>query len=357
MKSLRQGNKPLHLPVGSAPSERSGLLKTGFFSLLLHMGLVLFLMLNLMSPYNRSSHSVYRVTLRPFSPPGDGNPPGGARPGLPGASGTPGSPSTSSAVEKPTPEKASEGSETVEISKSSRKKMERAEKKEASASIKKQKNYDQLRETKLVEGLKKTEKKVEKTEREKGAGRSLQDAIEEIHKEAALDEIQRKVARRSPTEKQAAEGPSSSSSQGPIFPSSRGSSAGGSGSGTGAGSGRGVGTGTGSGTGSGSGGSPWGSAGLESKLNDYYSLIWAKIKEGWTLPENLPKEKSDLEAIIIVVIEKGGKIQKSWFEKKSGNALYDQMAMRAIKKAEPFPPIPQELGEDSLEIGIRFYPD
>jgi colicin import membrane protein len=86
-------------------------------------------------------------------------------------------------------------------------------------------------------------------------------------------------------------------------------------------------------------------------------LIWAKIKEGWTLPENLPKEKADLEAIIIVVIEKGGKIQKSWFEKKSGNALYDQMAMRAIKKAEPLPPIPKELSEDSLEIGIRFYPE
>jgi hypothetical protein len=100
MKSLRQGNESLHLPVSSASSERSGgLLKTGFFSLLLHMGLVLFLMLNLMSPYNRSSHAVYRVTLRPFSPPGDGNPPGGPKPGLPGASGTTGTPSIPSAVE------------------------------------------------------------------------------------------------------------------------------------------------------------------------------------------------------------------------------------------------------------------
>jgi outer membrane biosynthesis protein TonB len=33
------------------------------------------------------------------------------------------------------------------------------------------------------------------------------------------------------------------------------------------------------------------------------------------------------------------------------------MAMRAIKKAEPLPPIPKELGEDTLEIGIRFFPD
>ena len=92
-------------------------------------------------------------------------------------------------------------------------------------------------------------------------------------------------------------------------------------------------------------------------MNDYYGMIWAKIKEGWTLPENLPKEKADLEAVIVVIIEKGGKVQKSWFEKRSGNSLYDQMAMRAIRKAEPLPPIPKELGDDTLEIGIRFHPE
>jgi TonB family protein len=89
----------------------------------------------------------------------------------------------------------------------------------------------------------------------------------------------------------------------------------------------------------------------------YYSFVWAKIKGAWTIPENLLKEMVDLEAIIVVIIDRDGKIQKFWFEKKSGNALYDQSAMRAIKKAEPLPPIPLELSEDTLEIGIRFFPD
>jgi hypothetical protein len=31
--------------------------------------------------------------------------------------------------------------------------------------------------------------------------------------------------------------------------------------------------------------------------------------------------------------------------------------MRAIKKAEPFSPIPNELGENTLEFEIRFTPD
>lgn len=65
----------------------------------------------------------------------------------------------------------------------------------------------------------------------------------------------------------------------------------------------------------------------------------------------------DLETTIVVIIERNGKVQKLWFEKKSGNALYDQSAMRAIKKPEPLPPIPKELSEDTFEIGIRFFPD
>jgi TonB family protein len=98
---------------------------------------------------------------------------------------------------------------------------------------------------------------------------------------------------------------------------------------------------------------------LDSKLNQYYSIIWTKIKKAWTIPENLLKEKErvDLETIIVVIIERDGKIQKYWFEKKSGNDLYDQMAVRAIKKAEPLPPVPNELSENTLEVGIRFFPD
>jgi colicin import membrane protein/protein TonB len=46
-----------------------------------------------------------------------------------------------------------------------------------------------------------------------------------------------------------------------------------------------------------------------------------------------------------------------WYEKRSGNVLFDDMAWRAIYKAEPFPPFPSEIKGDTLEIGIRFMPD
>ena len=138
----------------------------------------------------------------------------------------------------------------------------------------------------------------------------LQEALEEIRKKAALDEIRKRVARKEREEDRSTAIPSAKTS-----------------------------------------------LEMESKLNEYYSLVWAKIKGAWTIPENLLKEMVDLETIIVLIIEPNGKVQKIWFEKKSGNALYDQNATRAIKKAEPLPPIPKEWSDDTLEIGIRFFPD
>jgi len=47
-------------------------------------------------------------------------------------------------------------------------------------------------------------------------------------------------------------------------------------------------------------------------LNEYYSLLWARIKR-MDHPENLLKEMVDFETIIVVIIERDGRIQKSWF--------------------------------------------
>jgi TonB family protein len=166
--------------------------------------------------------------------------------------------------------------------------------------------------------------KIKKPQKEKVELKHLQDAIEEIRKKVALDEIQKRVARR----EKAQERPAVVSPPTPIVPSPTPMVS-----------------------------SPKPPPSMEFKLNEYYSMIWAKIKEAWTIPENLLKEMVDIETVIVVIIERDGKIQKCWFEKKSGNDLYDQMAMRAIKKAEPLPPIPKELNEKTLEIGIRFFPD
>jgi len=61
--------------------------------------------------------------------------------------------------------------------------------------------------------------------------------------------------------------------------------------------------------------------------------------------------KKDIEAIVSVRILKDGTAIPQKMEKSSGNALFDRSAWRAVAKASPLPPPPQE-----MEIGVRFYP-
>ncbi len=334
MKRLRDGTEHRLFLANLVQSDKGGLLKTGVFSFFLHIALAVFLSFSLKPAISKGIPYVYRVTLRPFSPTGDGIPKGTPSPGLPGPSKEI---STFPVGEKPRHAGDPKWNETVEGMKPQKKGEKKVEK----------------------------SKKEEKLEKEKGSRKSLQEAIDEIHKKVALDEIQKRVARREGVEKLTTEGKTGfNTSQGPIISSSKSTLLSGPRTGTGLGPGTGTGLGPGIGpgstgfpTGESTGGSLWGSSVLESKLNEYYSMIWAKIKEGWNLPENLPRGKIDLETTIVVIIDREGKVQKSWFEKRSGNALYDQMAMRAIKKAEPFPPIPKEFSDNTFEIGIRFHPD
>jgi colicin import membrane protein/protein TonB len=316
----------LHHP---ASPEKGGLWTAGIFSLLLHITLIAMLTVGVKPTMTKMKPSVYRVTIRPFSPQGDGSPLGSSPMERPGPAAI--SPPAAPPIQKTVVEKTKD---------------------------EKTKLLENQKGRKTVEGLKsplkKSEKKVAMVEKEdlsekqKKSLKTLQEAIDDIRMKAALEEIKKKVGRRETLEKeQAKEGSAAPSSQGAVASGSR--------------------TGTGSGTGTGpagspTGGSPWGSSSggssaLESRLSDYYDSIWEKIKKEWTLPENLPKGRTTLEATIVIVIDREGKVQKSWFERKSGNTLFDQRAMRAIKKAEPFPPIPREFSDNTLEMGFRFHPD
>ena len=95
---------------------------------------------------------------------------------------------------------------------------------------------------------------------------------------------------------------------------------------------------------------------IDMKLKKYYYSVWQRIQEEWILPPSLLEEIQDPETVIVIKVQRDGNILESWFEEKSGSSIYDESAMRAIKKANPLPPLPEGLEEDVMELGIRFNP-
>ncbi|MFA5182614.1 MAG: energy transducer TonB [Syntrophales bacterium] len=89
------------------------------------------------------------------------------------------------------------------------------------------------------------------------------------------------------------------------------------------------------------------------RLADYYTVIWSRIKSQWNLPGGI-NPKDNIEAIVQVRIMKNGAITGISFEKKSGLTYFDNSVLRALKKADPLPPLPPWYRENGLDIGIRF---
>lgn len=96
------------------------------------------------------------------------------------------------------------------------------------------------------------------------------------------------------------------------------------------------------------------SARLASLRERYFSMVWAKVKDEWKIPKDLEKEMVDLETIVVVGIGKGGKITECRIEKSSLNPQYDELAIRAVRRAEPFPD-PREAGFEKIDdLWLRF---
>jgi len=87
----------------------------------------------------------------------------------------------------------------------------------------------------------------------------------------------------------------------------------------------------------------------------YIFDFWEKIKEAWGLPGSY-SSKQNLESIVTIKIRKDGRIIDINFEKRSGNRLYDESILRAIRSIDPLPPVPPSFNSDTVELGFRFMP-
>ena len=93
---------------------------------------------------------------------------------------------------------------------------------------------------------------------------------------------------------------------------------------------------------------------INMKMKAYCSEVWFMIKEKWALPEGILPD-DNLEAIIEAKILRNGSVSHLSFEKESGNRYFDESAIKAVKKAEPFPPLPEGVDKRYIDLGIRFH--
>lgn len=92
----------------------------------------------------------------------------------------------------------------------------------------------------------------------------------------------------------------------------------------------------------------------------YTSIVIDRIMEAWFLPPGLKQEaiNQGLLTIIDIKINRDGGVTFQGIERSSGNSLYDDFALAAIKKiqADSFPPLPEVFRSPFLDLGIRFHP-
>jgi TonB family protein len=88
----------------------------------------------------------------------------------------------------------------------------------------------------------------------------------------------------------------------------------------------------------------------------YLRLIQSKIGERWAPPR--AGATGGERVIVLFEIQRDGQVREPTVERSSGNALYDQSALRAVTEASPFPPLPPEFKAASLRVhfGFEFQP-
>jgi TonB family protein len=89
------------------------------------------------------------------------------------------------------------------------------------------------------------------------------------------------------------------------------------------------------------------------RVSNYYGELLSAVDRVWAVPPSL--EHSNLLAVVSAVIDRNGNILRYTVETPSGNAVFDQAAVRTLFRASPLPPIPRDIPDDIIEVGIRFH--
>jgi hypothetical protein len=85
----------------------------------------------------------------------------------------------------------------------------------------------------------------------------------------------------------------------------------------------------------------------------YNAEIKYQIQKNWVFSEQFAGSKTDLETALGINVLPSGEITDIWFDKKSGNAHMDDSAYKALVKANPLPPLPEEYTRNIPDLITR----
>ena len=84
----------------------------------------------------------------------------------------------------------------------------------------------------------------------------------------------------------------------------------------------------------------------------YLSAIERKVSENWLSTQG--GRDGGISCIVYFRLSRNGRVSDLRVETPSGNAYFDRSALRAIRSADPFPPLPRAFSESWLGIHFTF---
>jgi colicin import membrane protein/protein TonB len=99
-------------------------------------------------------------------------------------------------------------------------------------------------------------------------------------------------------------------------------------------------------------GLPEGDATDASEGDRYLGLVTQALQDSYRLPATISEqERRNLGATVVLTVEPDGRVSSFRFERKSGNAAFDQALERAVRDAR-LPPPPPELRQRYRTVGL-----
>ena len=92
----------------------------------------------------------------------------------------------------------------------------------------------------------------------------------------------------------------------------------------------------------------------EPKYQDYFNKIREKIRANWIYPREAGDRGLQGELLLEFHIAKDGRLAYLSLRNSSGAEILDRFAMNAVRLAQPFPPVPDDITKRTLAINGMF---